>query len=725
MVSTRVRVGVRLSLLAVVCSFLVAPSQVSFAARKGPVREARQQPGASFRVDIDYVNVDVTVTDGQGRFVRDLRVEELEVYEDGERQHVSSVSLVEIPVVSGDPSTTASAVGPTRVEPDVRSNDLAASGRVYVIVLDDLHVAAQRSVQVKAAARQFIEQHLGPNDVAAVLHTSGRGDANQELTTSSQLLIRAVDKFMGRKLRSSVLEQLDAYDRRPDEPTNADMRMRRITDPLAGTRADQARSMLATLTNLGDLLARSQGRRKAVVLFSEGLDYDLQMGAAQTSSGLTTFTNTDAPALLRELQQTIRASARANLSVYAVDPRGLAGTGDELIEVTSLPQNPLLGLTTTAFENEVRRAQDSLRALSDHTGGFASVSSNDFDAAFDRIVADNSAYYLLGYHSTDPKQDGSFRKIDVRVTRPGVRVRARSGYTAARPKNVESGPLTEALEPSAALREALNSPLPVAALPVRAFAAPFKGVDEASVLVGVEVDARSFRFEQKDGLYIDRLDVAIVALDEQATFKAGDRHTINLRLKPSTYAAMQAHGLRMLFRLNLPPGRFQLRAAAHELGSRAAGSVFYDLDIPDFSTAALAMSGLVLTGPSAGQMPTARPDAQLHGVLPSPPTGARSFHPDQTLTAFFEVYRGATAGTGAIEVLTTVHSADGRVRFRSEEQSSAGAGGDFAGAVPISLAGLPPGQYTLRIEARPGNGEDRVARRQAAFEIVAADARQR
>ena len=685
---------------------------------------AAQQRPPSFRAGVDYVNVDVTVTDRQGRPVLDLGAGDFEVYEDGQRQKVSAFSLVKIPIVM-DVRAAASSGGPERVEravPDVRSNEPDASGRVFVLLLDDLHVATLRTGLVKTAARQFVERYLGPNDVAAVLHTSGRSDASQEFTSDPRLLLRAIDKFAGRKLRSALLEKLDVYaQRNPDETTRADMRMERIEDPLAAIRSDQARSMLATLSNLGDLLSRSLGQRKAVVLFSEGLDYELQMGAAQTASGLTTLTNPDAPMLLRELEQVIRASARANVSVYAVDPRGLAATGDDLIEVTSLPQNPLLGLTPAAFDREVRTAQDTLRALADETGGFAAVDSNDFAGVFERVVADNSTYYLLGYNSSNPKQDGKFRKIEVRVSRPGVRVRARSGYTAAPPRKIETRLLTDAIEPSPALREALNNPLPVAGLPLRAFVAPFRGESGPSVLVSLEVDARQFRFEQKDGLFVDTLEVAVVALDEQAKFKTGDRHRIELKLKPATHTAVQAEGLRLLFRLSLPPGRFQVRAAAHESGAGALGSVFCDLEVPmAFDRAELSMSGVVLTTTRAGAVPTARPDAVLQKVLSTPPTAARSFQSSDTFAAFFEVY-GPAVSKSDVNVVTTVRGADGQTRFRSEAQRPGP--GDVTGdvsrfLVPVALQGLPPGAYTLAVEARQRSAPDRFAIRQVPFEIT-------
>jgi VWFA-related protein len=695
------------------CLLVLPSSRLTVAARASAGATRQQDPAAAFRSRVDYVTVDVSVTNQQGRPIRDLGIEDFEIYEDGIRQKVSSFSFVEIPIMAAVP--TAKSASAERVEPDVRTNvPVAAGGRVYVLLLDDLHVSVLRSGLVKTAARRFVEQYLGPNDLAAVLHTSGRSDAGQEFTTNPRLLLRAIDKFEGRKLRSAVLEKLDVFaQRNPDETTRTDMRMERIEDPLALIRSDQAKNMLVTLTNLGDLLSKAQGQRKAVVMFSEGLDYELQMGVAQTKSGLSTQTNPDAPVILRELEQVIRAAARANVTVYGVDPRGLAPTGEDLIEVTSLPQNPLLGLTTTAFIDEVRASQDSLRALADQTGGFAAVDSNDLAGAFARVVADNSTYYLLGYNSTNPKQDGKFRKIEVRVSRSGVRVRARAGYTAAPARQVETRLLTEAVEPSPALREAFNSPLPVAGLPLRLSATPFKGERGGSVLVAVEVDASKFRFEQKQGLFVDTLEVAIVALDDKVKFKTGDRHRIDLRLKPATHAAVVAEGLRLLFRLTLPPGRFQLRAAANESGSGAVGSVFYDLDVPDFDRALLSISGLVLTTARAAALPTARPDPILQKQLSSPPTTTRTFRPGETITAFFELYGPAASGTD-VDVLTTVRSADGRQHFKHESRP---AGAGAARVVPIALTDLPPGMYTLTVEARQRSAPNRPAVRAVPLEI--------
>jgi VWFA-related protein len=672
-----------------------------------------------FKVSIDYVHVDVAVTDQRGNFVRDLSRDDFEVSEDGKPQQVASFAFVDAPVYR----RAAGAAATTPAETDVRTNEMDAGGRVYVLLLDDLHVDPLRSARVKRVAREFVERHFGPNDVAAVIHTSGRSDAAQDFTSRPSLLLEAIDKFVGRKLRSRLLESLDEYQRGRPASSSADARLERVIDPLDVQRADQAQRMLKTLTNLGEVLARAPGRRKTMLLFSEGIDYPLQEGVTQTASGLTAFTSPYASSVLRNFQQAVGAAARANVSIYSIDPRGLATTGDETIEASSFPENPHLGLTPAAFDDELRQAQDTLRLLSEQTGGLASVTSNDFAGAFDRLVSDSGTYYMLGYQSTNRRSDGSYRRITVRVKRPGVQVRARAGYTAAQRGKSEASLLSASNEPSAVLREALNAPLPVAALPIRIFAAAFRGAADESVAVGIEVDARGFRFVQKDNLYTDKVEIALVAMDSQARFKTGDRQTLQLQLKPETYRLVQAHGLRVFFRLNLSPGRYQLRAAAQESGSGTSGSAFYDLTVPEFHRLPLSISGVVIASSGSASTPTPAADPVFQGALPSPPTGVRTFYPEETLTLLYEIYHQGGSVPTSVDLVATVRDADGTVRFSSQDQvvpqklAAGGAGLGYSLKVP--LTGMPPGAYTLRVEARSRPSADQPVRREVPFTIAA------
>lgn len=149
-----------------------------------------ESPPVTFRVQIDYVEVDAIVTDDQGNPVRGLRREDFEVLEDGLRQEVELFSLIDVPVTPPDQPLFSE----TPIELDVRTN-VEFDGRLYVLLLDDLHTDLRRSNLVKSAARDFVERHLAANDLAAVVYLSGRANVGQEFTSSKRLLIESVDKF--------------------------------------------------------------------------------------------------------------------------------------------------------------------------------------------------------------------------------------------------------------------------------------------------------------------------------------------------------------------------------------------------------------------------------------------------------------------------------------------------------------------------------------------------
>ena len=172
-----------------------------------PPKPAADQPPITFKVEVNYVEIDAIVTDQQGNFVRDLTKDDFEVVERGKPQSVSIASLVDIPVEKFDPPLFKT----KPVEPDVRSNSKEFNGRVFVLVLDDLNTSFTRSARVKLAARQFIERYLGANDVAAIVQTGGAKATAQEFTGSRERLLRAVNNFMGNKERSGTLERIDEY----------------------------------------------------------------------------------------------------------------------------------------------------------------------------------------------------------------------------------------------------------------------------------------------------------------------------------------------------------------------------------------------------------------------------------------------------------------------------------------------------------------------------------
>ncbi|MDO8795842.1 MAG: VWA domain-containing protein, partial [Vicinamibacterales bacterium] len=233
---------------------------------------APQQPPVTFRTEVNYVEVDATVTDAKGNPVTDLTQADFEITEDGKPQKITTFAVLNIPVVRDDrPVPTAEPI-----ERDVQSND-RVDGRLYLIVLDSLHTDPLNGLRVKQAARTFIERRFGTNDLAAVIHTGGRSEWGQDFTNNRRLLLASIDRFVGEKLRSQTLERLDAFNNGgPTFATNpTNQRQRSALDPYEMERGSHARRLLTSLQKLSDYMAGIHGRRKALVLISEGLTYDL------------------------------------------------------------------------------------------------------------------------------------------------------------------------------------------------------------------------------------------------------------------------------------------------------------------------------------------------------------------------------------------------------------------------------------------------------------------
>ena len=670
-----------------------------------PPPQPPQQPPITFRAEINYVEVDARVLDAQGKFIADLKPGDFQVFEDGKPQQVTAFSLVNIPVERAERPLFAS----KPIEPDVRTNLQGADGRIYLLVLDDLHTQALRSQRTKAAARQFIQRYIGANDLAAVVTTGGRTDGSQDFTNNQRLLLEAVDKFMGRKLTSATMNKIDDVMRRSGSPTASDP----ATDIDDSERGYNARSALDSIRNVAEYLGNIRGRRKAVVLFSEGIDYDIN----------DVFANREATTVMDSTRDAIAAATRANVAIYGVDPRGLTGAGDDLITIQSFPDDTTLGLGIGAIYNEVRLAQDSLRVLSDETGGFAAVNSNDFANAFQRIVDDNSSYYLLGYYSTNDRRDGRYRKIEVRLSdRPGFVVRARKGYVAPRGRAPErTGATPNGASPE--LRDAIESPLPLTGLPLGMTAAVFKGpAPRGSVVISTFIHGGTLPFAENEGVFKNDLEVLAIATDDKGKSFNTDRNTVNLSMKPDTVNRVKATGFRVIQSLDVPPGRYLLRVAVRESNTKKAGSVTFDLNVPDFSKTPLSMSSIALTSALSGTAPTVRPKDPLEKLLPGPLSSFREFPSVDEIAFFAEVYDNIKEAH-KVQIAATVKAEGGQTVFQTREERDrselAGSAGGYGFQGRVPLKELAPGLYVLRVEATGFVGDRPVVAQETVFRVIA------
>jgi VWFA-related protein len=438
---------VALSALPVALSALFVALTPSLSAQQPPP----SQP--TFETQSTIVLLDVVVRDRKGRPVRDLRPEELQVFEDGQRRELTSFRLVE-GQASEERVAPSAASG---LQPDPRRQV-----SLVTMVFDKLMDGRQLSQQ---AALDFLANNMESNVWVSVWTIDQRLYLRQEFTQDRYLLRQAILKATGTTsvAAASLSGEAAAQDQLSQQATNiagglqaaaagsaagaggadssaigsanAEAQMAAV---IAGIlrftssiqRQQQGQSSLYPLLGM----VKAQGRlagRKTMLYFSEGLVV---------------------PKNLEEVFKTAIGEAnRANVTIYAVDARGLGSardtdaTRDQLLQAARTSQQQMarrgagavsvdeVMIAENAEESLRANLQESLNEFAKSTGGFLIADTNDFKPAMARVATDIGSYYEAAYAPAAQEFDGKFRRIDVKVTRPGVTVQSRSGYFALPP----------------------------------------------------------------------------------------------------------------------------------------------------------------------------------------------------------------------------------------------------------------------------------------------------
>src|SRR5437763_3560645 len=326
------------------------------------------------------VRVDVIASDARGRIVGTLKPADFDVIENGAPQALEDVRFVK---VDGRDAADAE-LTPIRSEFDEQAEAARDGTRLFAILLDEYHVSAGANTdRAREAMTGFVDRDLGPRDLVALFKPLD-SLLTIRVTRDHDLLRHAIETFEGRK---------GDY-----EPRNA---FERNFIAGAPARIDQVRTqvVLSALNALVVHLGKLSDGRKAVLVVGEGL------GRAARRRGLEGLPTADS---------VIRAANRYNVSIYAIDPQ--------------LPPDAADGNRPA---DRPASDVDTLRTIAEGTDGRAS-SAGHLAETMRQMVDDSSGYYLLTYRSAPPN-DGKFREVQVRVKRPGVRVRARKGYGALWP----------------------------------------------------------------------------------------------------------------------------------------------------------------------------------------------------------------------------------------------------------------------------------------------------
>ena len=457
-----------------------------------------------------------------------------------------------------------------------RPDNTGEDRRVVLIVLDDATVSSISAEWAKRIGYAVIDR-LGPSDAASIVYTASQ-QKSQEFTSD-----RA-------RLRASVI----------------DLPKRRLPGPAQ-------RYSIGTLSRALDYLLDVPQRRKAVIFVSAlPLDLSAGTGAGDLSTLGAAERRRHPTGSPTRHRRSLREGAAGQITIYPINPNGL-----EVLSADDAVKGFGMGPDLTT---------DALLALANNTGGFAVVNTNSFTSQIGQIFRETGWDDLLGIDATHT--DGKFRKVDVRVNRPGLIVRTRSGYVA--PKSEKTETKAPPPKPSAAsidVAKALAGVLPTNDMPMRVDVAPFATDAGNEAAMAIVVGLRE-TVPPETPRIVENVELLATAATPNGHMEASRRQTARLDLRSTGEDAKYE----VLSRLDLKPGRYMLRFAAHNSTSGKSGSVYHDVDIPDFAKEPVSLSGvLVNVSPSL----TAVPSGFLDSLVPVVPTTQRVFHRDvHTPSAF-------------------------------------------------------------------------------------------
>ena len=673
----------------------------------GSAQAPSPQPTQTFRSGVNVVQMDVSVLDDQRRPVRGLTAADFTVLEDGKPREIVAFTPIDLPAVTA-PAATPAAAWTRDIAPDVATNDVPAEGRLVVIAFD-WSIRFQDSQLARRIATETVKS-LGPGDQAAVVFTSAFMTAGvpQNFTADRERLLAAINQPM-----AFAVQGLDVVTPRVGGFISRNGVM--LEDP-GGYASGDCRCRVCSLeamTRVAEMLRPVTGRRKVMIFIGTHFrGYEAGIPSPRVAvRGLppppgvaTQFLIPDnlgpgtCAAPLREARQKMeRATGLANLTIHVVDPVG----------IETLETSPLGGASVDTIQTRL----DGLHLPADLTGGRTVVGTNAPEAAVPDILAESQSYYLIGFSAADGSTSTRLHRVEVKVNRPGVQVRARAGYygneeAAARSAATTSSPLLRSVDgalPRADVR------LSLVAAP---FATPGKPTGTVALVLAVEPFNQAATVAAPATTIAGRtrtMRVAIAALNPRAQLVASREQVVEFTSAAGADVTTTAYEL--LARLDLPPGRYEIRVGT-DTPNGERGSVFTFGDVPDFVKAPFSASGI---GLSARPSRPVAPAALFADLMPGTPTARRQFARSDEATAFLRVQQG-TAAPAPVTILSRLLNGAGRVVFEETRllalSSGAGSTADYLLRLPLDR--LDAGGYLLAVQASTPAAE---VRRNVRFKV--------
>jgi len=640
----------------------------------------------SIKLKAELVQIDVLVTDKDGKPVSGLKREDFELLDNNKNQPITHFSYEE-----SYPARLKN--GSPEPPPIPKAMAVRELKRVVAFVVDTLHMQFENLHRTRKMLRDFVDNQMQPGDLVLILPTGGGSGLLQQFTSDRSLLRSAIDRLRLVNVGSGVIayrsltsdvpfKSIGRQEQAVDSPNRGSGRLSMPESP-GSHEADplEQADVRATLESLNNLIIsmRHLPGRKVGVFVSEGF----RLFPTQTN---------------HQFYETIGLSARSNVVFYSIDPKGLIAPFNAADQIALVQETGPLAQQIANFlmqQNvDAQEARDSLSSLAEETGGKLFSNNNDINNGLANLLRENSAYYLLGFQPEPARWDGKLHKIKVIVRRrPDLTVLARRSYLA------KSGvPEPESADPKVAEAiNAISSPFVLRDIDLRLTALYIDNPQhEPVVTLLLHIDATKLHLIESEGRYHTSLEQIGFVLDASGRTVDKFSNTLELNLQPKTYQAALKEGFVSTRTLNVKPGVYQARIFVRETGFGLIGTANDFVEIPDLKAGdRLSASSLFLAGPTAQGK-----GADAAGATPS----QRKFQSKGEFSYSLVIYNPKIEDKTKqpqLEMRTRILNGS-KVVFAGELRPVAAGEGSalpyrvVTGGVIKPLA-LPPGEYSLEV----------------------------
>jgi len=386
--------------------------------------QAQKPAQPTFKSSTELVEVDAVVLDKDGNFVPGLKAEDITLYENGKPQKIQQFFMV-----THDLGLTEGAVASQYA-------DQAQFGahRVFVVLFDEAHLSAESLMRVKTGAEAFVREMFSAGDAGGIFLNGGMYKGRLTIDKAELLSgIRMVQPAF--ETRQGILSPFRVWPR-----INSEVEAWRIADGgrealnrLAVQACTEDQQACASEGGLGNVENLIQQKARLYTRQARMMTTHTMQSLETVSRGLAKIPGRKTVVLLSEgffseenrsdLETISAQAARNGITIYSIDGRG---------QVNDMATNPDVTMRERGRVTSFDTGEDGPTILTEGTGGFMVRGIDDMSLGFGRIVRDTSTYYVIGYQPENATMDGKIRRIEVKASRPGVKVRARKSYAATK-----------------------------------------------------------------------------------------------------------------------------------------------------------------------------------------------------------------------------------------------------------------------------------------------------